>query len=441
MAEIRFPPDFDWGAGSSAYQIEGAWDEDGKGPSVWDELTHGGFVAPGPNGDTACDFYHRYPEDIALMKDLGLKTVRFSVAWTRILPEGKGEINQKGIDFYNRLIDEFLKAGVSPLVNLYHFDHPLVFEQAGSWANHDMAKYFGEYASIVASAFGDRVKRWMLANEPMTFTGEVNIRWFKDWPKGLKNMHGIALAQGIAARAVRAATRPESVGVCYNTPGIYPASDSDEDLAAAEREWNFNNAFFIDGIQHGRYPECLLEKEDQAALGIEPGDMELVKAPLDFIGVNVYARRVIAADPAEPHMGLREVPPPADKESFYGMELYPEAMHQVLTRVWRDCKVPLWVTEVGCDYSDFPDENGIVNDDRRIKFLGENFGQIRRAMDDGVDVRGCHVWTVMDNVEWLDGFNKRFGLVYCDPTTQQRVVKKSGYWYRDIIKSNTLVPS
>lgn len=433
MTELHFPDDFDWGACTCAYQTEGAWNEDGKGESVFDRITHSGGVAPGPNGDTACDFYHRYREDIALMKELGLKTVRFSVAWTRILPEGKGKVNQKGIDFYERVIEEMLKADISPLLNFYHFDHPMALQSEGGWTNRDMARYFADYCGLVAERYGDRVKRWMIVNEPTVFSGEVYIRRAQDWSSGLRAMHVVALAQGMAARAIRAATTPESVTTCYSTQGIYPASDSEEDRAAAEREWRFANSWFIEGIQNGRYPSFLLSGGEEERFGIQPGDMEIVKAPLDYIGVNLYGRRVVAHDAREPNMGVRFVPAPEGKAALYGLEHHPEAMHQVLTRIWNDYRMPLWVTETGCDFSDFPDEDGVVDDDRRIRFLEQHFAQMHRAMEEGADVRGCHVWTIIDSVEWESGFNARFGLVYCDPETQQRIIKKSGHWYADLI--------
>ncbi len=439
MPDMRFPDGFDWGACTCAYQTEGAWDEDGKGESVWDYITHSGMVAPGPNGDTACDFYHRYKEDIALMKELGLKTVRFSIAWSRILPEGKGQVNQKGIDFYDRVIEEFLKAGISPLVNCYHFDHPMALEREGGWRNRDMAKHFADYCGLLAEHYGDRVNRWMVVNEPWAFSGAFHISLRDNWSTGLRVMHIVAMAHGMAARAIRAAAPgPVSVTTAFDTPGIYSASDSEQDCAAAERRWRMRNAFFIQGVQNGCYPDFLLSGEQAEALGIQDGDMELVKAPLDYLGLNIYAREVVAHEPAEPQTQVRLVQPPEDAEIFYDMEVYPEAVHQVLTRMWGDYHMPLWVTEIGCNYSDFPDENGVVNDDRRIGFLRRYFGQMHRAMQDGVDVRGCHVWTIMDSVEWNSGFNMRFGLVYCDPVTQQRIIKKSGYWYRDLIASNCL---
>jgi len=440
MAKLTFPPEFDWGACTCAFQTEGAWDEGGKGESVWDYMTHNGMVAPGPNGDVACDFYHRYPQDVALMKELGLKTVRFSIAWTRILPEGKGKVNQKGLAFYDRVIEEFLKAGISPLVNCYHFDHPMVLQRQGGWLNRDMAKYFADYCGVLASHYGDRVKRWMVVNEPWPFSAGVFISRMGDWQKGLRAMHIVAMGVGLGAKAIRAgAGGPVSITTSFDCPGIYPASDSEEDAAAAARRWNMHNAFFIDGVQKGRYPDFYVGSDQAEALGVQDGDMELVKGPLDSLGLNIYAREIIAYSPTEPHINARIIAPPEGSETFYGQQIYPEAVHQVLTRMGREHPEPLWVTEMGCDYTDYPDEDGVVDDSRRVTFLRNYMAQMHRAMEDGADVRGCHVWTIMDSVEWRSGFNMRFGLVYCDPLTQQRITKKSGHWYREIIKSNTVV--
>jgi beta-glucosidase len=438
MPAVTFPEGFDWGCATCAYQTEGAWNEDGKGESVWDYITHTGNVNPGPNGDTACDFYHRYMEDIALMKELGLKTVRFSIAWSRILPEGKGRVNQKGLDFYDRVIEEMLAAGISPLVNCYHFDHPLALQREGGWTNRDMAGYFADYCGLLAAHYGDRVKRWMVMNEPWVFSGGLYISRMGDWATGLRAMHIVALAHGMATHAIRAAGKPESITTAFDTPGIYPMSDSEGDRAAAERRWRMRDAFFIEGVQAGRYPEFYLGGDQEELLGVQPGDMELVKAPLDCLGLNVYAREVIAYVPSDPHVNARAVVPPGGVETFYGMEVYPEAVHQVLTRMWNDYHMPMWMTEIGCNYVDFPDANGVVNDDRRVTFLQRYFAQMHRAIQDGADVRGCHVWTIMDSVEWTAGFEMRFGLVYCDPVTQQRIVKKSGHWYSDLIATNCL---
>jgi len=438
MPAIEFPEGFDWGCATCAYQTEGAWNEDGKGESVWDCLTHLGRVNPGPNGDTACDFYHRYKEDIALMKELGLKTVRFSIAWSRVLPEGKGRPNQKGLDFYDRVIEEMLAARISPLINCYHFDHPMALQKEGGWVNRDMAQYFADYCGLLAAHYGDRVKRWMAMNEPWVFSGGFYISRMGDWPTGLRVMHIVALAHGMAVRAIRAAGKPESITTAFDTPGIYPASDREEDRAAAERRWRMRDSFFIEGAQNGRYPDFHLGGNQADLLGIQPGDMEIVKAPLDSLGLNIYAREVVAHDPADTHTGVRLVQPPEGAETFYGMEVFPEAVHQVLTSVWNEYRAPLWVTEIGCDYSDFPDESGVVNDGRRVRFLERYFAQMHRAMQESADVRGCHVWTIMDSVEWESGFDMRFGLVYCDPITQQRIIKKSGYWFRDLIASNRL---
>ena len=439
MPELSFPPDFDWGACTCAFQTEGAWDEDGKGESVWDYITHNGMVAPGPNGDTACDFYHRYPQDIALMKELGLKTVRFSVAWPRIFPEGKGQVNQKGLDFYDRVIDTFLAAGISPLLNCYHFDHPMALEQKGGWTNRDMAQQFADYCGVIAKRYGDRVKRWMVMNEPWVFSGGVFIAGRDDWDRGLRAMHIVAMAHGMGATAIRSEAKSPWITTAFDCPGIYPVSDSEEDIAAAERYWRMRDGLFIQGVQTGEYPEFLLGGDQEDRLGVQAGDMRLVHSPLDAVGLNIYGRELVAYSSSEPRLNARLVVPLLLKERNWHLEVYPEAVYQVSTRMSKDYRTPLWITEMGVTYSDFPDENGVVDDSRRVRFLQNHMGEMHRAIQGGADIRGCHVWTIMDSVEWNSGFNMRFGMVYCDPIAQQRIIKKSGYWYRDLIKSNKLV--
>ncbi len=444
MPTLEFPPDFDWGCCADAYQTEDAWNEDGKGESIWDRFCHEGRVKTGETGDVACDFYHRYREDVALMKSLGLRTFRFSVAWTRILPEGKGRVEERGIDFYDRLVDELLAAGISPLACCYHFDLPQALQDEGGWANRATAHHFADYCGLIVERLGDRVKRWMVMNEPWMCSANAYLYGnaapgVRDLDTGLRAMHVLALAHGMAVRAMRATAKPDSITTCYHTAGIYPASESEADRAAAERLWQWFNAWFIEATLHGRYPDLGLPDVDvEKLLGVEQGDMETVRAPLDYLGINVYQRLVAADDARVPFLRVLPVIPEEGEFTDYPWEVWPEAVHQVFSRMWRDYRMPMWMTEVGCAYADFPDEHGVVDDARRISFLRRYFAQLHRAMDEGADVRGCHVWSLMDNFEWQEGFRLRFGLVYCDHQTQRRIVKRSGGWYRDLIASGRL---
>jgi beta-glucosidase len=437
-----FPKDFVWGCATSAYQIEGAWDEDGKGPSVWDRLSHTpGIIRTGDTGDVACDFYHRYREDVGLMKELGLRSFRFSVSWPRVFPAGKGALNPKGMDFYERLVDELLAAGITPLPTMYHFDLPQALQDEGGWLNRDTARYFADYCATVADHLGDRVKTWLVFNEPWMFTIAPYMLGF---PKGgnvdkaLRAAHVVNLAQGMAVRAMRATGKVGGVSSAFSMPWACPASDSGADGAAAERAYAFTNVWFLEPALKGRYPDALMGGLDPERVGLRPGDMEIAAAPFDFIGVNVYTRDIFAADESEPNFGIRRGAAAVDAEKTdFGWEVCPESIYHVIMRIWGDYHLPIYVTENGCAYNEGP-ENGTVNDDRRISFLEQYIAQVRRAISEGADVRAYYHWSLTDNFEWFEGFSKRFGLVHVDFETQRRAIKKSGYWYRDVIGANGL---
>jgi len=444
MPVIEFPKGFAWGCATASYQIEGAWNEDGKGESIWDRFCHTpGHVKDDDTGDVACDHYHRYREDVALMKDLGLKSYRFSISWPRVFPEGKGQINQKGLDFYSRLVDELLAAGIVPLPTLYHWDLPQALQDQGGWDNRDTAQLFADYCAAVVEHLGDRVKAWLIFNEPWVFTiiGHMiahHAPGIKDASMALRTTHIANLAQGQAVRAVRATGKVQAVGSAFNMNGIYPASESEEDRAAAERLHGFGNVWFLETVQNGRYPDAYVGGSPLERLGAQPGDMEIIKAPLDFIGINLYTRTVVANDPQDVNLGARFVNPSDVERTEMGWEVYPEAIHQAIMRIWHDYRRPIYITENGCSYSDGPDEKGVVNDDRRVSYLQRYIAQVGRAIRDGADVRGYYAWSLMDNFEWALGYSQRFGLVHVDYPTQRRIIKKSGYWYRDVIAANRL---
>jgi beta-glucosidase len=446
MGAITFPKGFLWGTASASYQIEGGWNEDGKGESIWDRFSHTPRrIKNGDNGDVACDFYHRYKDDIALMKELGFNAARISLSWPRIIPAGQGEINPKGIDFYNRVIDELLKHNIQPFVTLYHWDLPQALEEIGGWPNRELAKHFADYAAVCASSFGDRVKHWMVFNEPWIFTvlgyliGQHAPGRY-DRKEAMKATHVVNLAQGLGVRALRANTRPEMVGTAFSMQPVFPKNDTEEDRKAAERFHRFNNVWFLEPVMHGRYPDIFLQGTHQEWLAPQPGDFETMKAPLDFIGINLYTRITITHDPDEPGMGVRPSYPGEENElTEFGWEIYPKALSQMIMRISRDYPgMPIYVTENGCSFGDAPGPDGKVHDERRIRFLRKYIAEMGRAIQQGADVRGYFEWTFTDNFEWAEGFAQRFGIVYCDFITQKRTVKDSGYWYSRLARSNAL---
>ena len=446
MASISFPKNFLWGTASASYQIEGAHNEDGKGESIWDRFSHTpGKIKHGDTGDVACDFYHRYRDDIAMMADLGLNAARISLAWPRIVPHGKGEPNQKGIDFYNRVIDELLKHNIQPFVTLYHWDLPQALEDLGGWSNRDVARHFADYAAICAKNFGDRVKHWMAFNEPWIFTVlgymfGIHAPGIQNRRLAMKAGHIVNLAQGMGVRAIRANTKPEMVGTAFSMQPIFPKTDSIEDREAAERYHRFNNVWFLETAMEGRYPKIFLDGTEEEWLDVRPGDMETVKAPLDFIGINLYTRMTIAHDPHDTMMGTRPAYHGEENElTDFGWEVYPQALSEMILRISRDYpKMPIYVTENGASYGEKPDADGQVRDQRRIRFLRGYIGEMGRAIEKGADVRGYFLWTFTDNFEWAEGFQQRFGIVYCDFETQQRIVKESGHWYSQLARTNVL---
>ena len=442
MPKVSFPNDFVWGCATAAYQIEGAWDEDGKGESNWDRFCHtADHVRDGDTGDVACDHYHRYREDVGLMKELGLQSYRFSISWPRIFPSGKGQVNQKGLDFYSRLVDELLAAGITPFPTLYHWDLPQALQDEGGWANRETAQHFAEYASTVVDHLGDRVKRWIIFNEPWVFTilghmAGVHPPGLRDPALALRTTHVVNLAQGLAARSMRATGKVEGLGTAFSMSGAYPASDSEEDRAAAERHFRFSNLWFLETVQNGRYPDAYVDGLEPERLLVQPGDMEIVRAPLDFIGINLYTRSVVANDPQNRNLGGRAVPVQDAERTDFGWEVYPEALHDVIMRIWNDYQLPIYITENGCSYDDEPDARGVVDDQRQVSFYQRYIAQVARAIEAGADVRGYYAWSLYDNFEWSMGYSQRFGIVHVDFPSQRRTIKRSGHWYRDVIANN-----
>jgi beta-glucosidase len=442
MKQATFPAGFVWGAATSAYQVEGAWQADGKGESIWDRFSHApGNIADGSTGDIACDQYHRYPEDVALLRELGLGAYRFSIAWSRVIPDASRAVNRAGLEYYDRLVDELLDNGITPFPTLFHWDLPQWIQDQGGWADRGVIGAFSEYADTVARSLGDRIAIWTVFNEPEVFTTHghqdgVHAPGLRDPDLTLRVSHVVNLAHAAGVRAVRAAAPQARVGSAFNVEITYPASDDPRDAAAAERHHRWANGWYLDPLLNGSYPAAFLDQD--AALDrmdIRPGDMESLATSFDFIGLNMYARAIIADDPSEPRLGYRQVGGPGRKNSF-GWEIWPAAIHRLIRRVDHDYGHPvLYITENGCADATGPGPDGQVHDASRMDYLAAHIGQVARAIDDGCDVRGYFAWSLLDNFEWGAGYSQRFGIVWVDfeDDGRRRLVKDSGWWLRDLV--------
>jgi beta-glucosidase len=450
-SQISFPKGFLWGAATAAYQVEGAWNVDGRGESVWDRFSQSlGNVKGGWTGDIACDEYHRYPEDIAFMKQMNLRSYRYSIAWPRIQPSGEGTVNQQGIDYYKRLTDSVLAAGMRPLVTLYHWDLPQALEDKGGWPNRDTAARFADYTEIVLKALGDRIQTWAIFNEPWVFTylgygSGVHAPGKKDFDLFLKASHTVNLGQGDSFRAIKAIAPQSKVGTAFSMSSATPLTSSPEDAAAAKRFDAFNNVWFLETALRGRYPDAFVHGVPLETMGFHSGDDKRMTAPLDYIGVNYYFRQLAAAPtapaPSKPSydaMGFKLSTGKEGPLTEIGWEVYPRGMYDILQRVSKDYKLPIEITENGCAYGDYPDTGGRVADVRRIHFYREHLRELAHAIEDGSDVRGYHSWSILDNFEWSEGYTQRFGMVFVDFPTQRRFIKDSGKWYSQLAASNTL---
>jgi beta-glucosidase len=448
--DFAFPKNFLWGAATAAYQIEGACQDDGKGESIWDRFAHtSGKIKHGDTGDVACDSYHRWREDIALMRAMNLNSYRFSISWPRIQPSGFGFAHAMGIDYYSRLIDALLEARIRPLVTLYHWDLPQALEDAGGWPNRDTAVRFAHYVDLVARSLGDRVSDWMLFNEPSAFTDlgyleGIHAPGRKNLLDFLRATHTVNLAQGEGFRALKAVRPSARVGTAFSMSPCEPATNSEEDKLAAERAHAVTNLWFLEPALHGRYPQAFTFLPD-TAIGIKSGDLEKMPAPLDFIGINLYYRTIASAPRAMDRLThLQEWLFPVKMtggqqgpKTDLGWEVWPQALYDMVMRITRDYNRPeIHITESGCAYNDAPDANGVTNDTRRITYHREYLAALAQAISDGADVRGYQAWTLMDNFEWAEGFSQRFGLAYVDFNTQKRTIKESGRWYARVAAEN-----
>lgn len=449
---LNFPQDFNWGTATAAYQIEGAAREDGRKESIWDVFSHTpGRVYKGHTGDMADDHYHRWKEDVQLMKKLGYKAYRFSLAWPRILPDGRGKVNQPGIDFYNRLIDELLAAGIHPLVTLYHWDLPAALP--GGWLERGTSDAFAEYTAAAARAFGDRVKQWVTINEPFcaSFLGYKHGRHapgVRDPYKALVAAHHVLLAHGLAIPVLRSEVAAASVGITLNEGPFYPATRTWGDLEAARHADGELNRWFLDPVYGRHYPADMLRDYVQNGIlktadpdFIQPGDMEKIAVPTDFLGLNYYTRSKINATE---HGGnfpdnVNPTPKADEKHTEMGWEIFPFGLYETICRAYFAYKPnEIIITENGASYSDAPDAHGRVRDERRIQYLKTHIAAIGRAIQCGVPVTGYYVWSLLDNFEWAFGYSQRFGLVYVDYETFERYPKDSAYWYGNVASQNGL---
>lgn len=435
-----FPPGFVWGVSMSAYQIEGAVDADGRTPSVWDTFCgEPGRIADSSSGVPACDHHHRWKEDIELMAGLGVGAYRFSVSWSRVQPAGSGGVNTPGLDFYDRLVDGLLDAGIAPVANLYHWDLPQWLQDRGGWLAREVADRFGEYAAAVADRLGDRIGCWSTFNEIFehTMLGHVTGTHAPGLTlpldRALAVAHHQLLAHGIAARAIRASSAAPVLLINSYAPAR-PASDSPADLAATELYDVAQNRLCTDPVLLGTYP-AELEPLIEAAGVVRDGDLAAIAGSIDGLGVNYYAVQAVRA--AEDGPAPLEVEAPAGyPQTAFGWAVTPDGLTEVLTSLrdrYGDALPPLHVTENGCAYDDTLTEDGGCADPDRIGYLDAHIGAVRAAIESGVDVRGYYVWSLLDNFEWAEGYTKRFGLVYVDYPTQRRIPKSSYFWYRDLI--------
>lgn len=445
----RFPDDFVWGAATAAYQIEGATDEDGRGESIWDRFSHTpGKTLNGDTGDVACDHYHRWQDDIQLMRELGLQAYRFSVAWPRILPEGRGRINEAGLAFYDRLVDGLLEAGITPWVTLYHWDLPQALDDAGGWTNRATVDAFAEYTEIVTQRLGDRVKHWITLNEPWCssflsyYIGE-HAPGHKNFPEALQAVHTLLLAHGQAVPIVRRNSPDAQVGITLNLSQAYPATESPADQAAAWRYDGYFNRWFLDPLYGRGYPEDIFALYGDAVPAIEAGDFETIAAPTDFLGLNYYSPSFIHDDPSDPLLGVGHTRLEDAEYTAMNWVVYPKGLYDQLLRVPRDYPTgPLYITENGAAYADAEpqDMNGElrVADAKRTHYYAEHLAAAQRAIQDGSPLKGYFAWSLMDNFEWAFGYTRRFGITYVDYQSQQRVLKDSGRWYSRVIAANAL---
>ncbi len=456
MSSVTFPKGFIWGSATSSYQIEGATREDGRGESIWDRFAGTpSNIKDGTNGDVACDHYHRWREDLDLLRRLGHAAYRFSLAWPRILPRGRGPANPAGLDFYSRLVDGLLERGIVPFATLFHWDLPQALQDdGGGWANRATVTAFAEYADVVTRRLGDRVKHWITHNEPwcssmVSHQKGVHAPGVRDWRIALAAAHHILLSHGQAVPIIRTNSPGATVGITLNLSPSVPASPSPEDADAARRHDGYMNRWFLEPVFRGEYPADIVT--DYIADGhlpdgmpfVRPGDLRDMAAPTDFLGVNYYNRHVARSDriPEEKNAPRTVFAAPRADWTDIGWEVHAPGMFEVLMRVHLEYRPrTIYITENGAAYSDAPDASKRIADVKRIRYLRDHLLEAKRALDNGVPLDGYFAWSLLDNYEWDHGYSQRFGLTWVDYATQERIPKDSALWYQKVIEANAVPP-
>jgi beta-glucosidase len=453
----RFPEGFLWGTATASYQVEGAVDEDGRGPSIWDTFSHTpGKVYRGDTGDIACDQYHRLEEDLDLMVDLGVRAYRFSVAWPRIQPEGSGPANQKGLDYYRRLVDGLRSRSIEPMLTLYHWDLPQALEDRGGWSSRETSGRFAEYAGIVYEALSDSVRFWITLNEPwvsawMGYGTGVHAPGVKDVSKALAATHHLLLGHGLALENLRSLGGEDNqLGITLNLSDVRPATEDAADIEAARRVDGNANRLYLDPLFRGSYPEDMLEhyRSESDFAFIREGDLGKISQPPDFLGVNYYFRNTVVDGRRRSELATAmrfadldaaTVLPEGVETTAMGWPVEADGLTELLLRLHREyTRVPIYITENGRAVYDYVDPEGGVDDEERVAFLDAHFRAAHAAIEQGVDLRGYMVWSLLDNFEWAEGYSKRFGIVFVDYGTQRRIPKMSARWYREVIGRNGL---
>jgi beta-glucosidase len=448
MSIRTFPEGFLWGAATAAYQIEGAWDEDGKGESIWDRFVRRKYnVLNDDTGDVACDHYHLMPQDVAMMKELGMQTYRFSLSWPRILPQGRGAVNEKGLDFYDRLVDNLLAANILPNATLNHWDFPQALQEIGGWPNRDSINWFTDYARVVFDKLGDRVPMWSTHNEPwvIAFVGNamgIHAPGLCDYSKAYQTAHHLLLSHGKTVELFRQGGYKGQIGIVLNLDHYEPGSERESDRAACQRAYEENVSLFLDPLFLGRYPEMLFDWIGPHAPQVESGDLASINQPIDFLGVNYYTTYVISYVLESGLLKASRVPvsSPGWGHTAMGWGIHPVGLTAVLLNVKEKYGNPtIYITENGCGYNEVPDEKDFVSDWNRVNFLRAHFLAAQEAIQAGVNLRGYYVWSLMDNFEWAKGYGLRFGIVRINYETMSRTPKQSAHWYREVIAQNGVV--
>lgn len=444
MEKLIFPQDFIWGTATSSYQIEGAFKEDGKGKSIWDRFSHTpGKVFEGDTGDEACDHYHRYEEDVKLLKQLGVKNYRLSIAWTRIFPEGTGDVNYKGVEFYKKLVMLLNENDIIPCVTLYHWDLPQKLQDIGGWTNLKVVEYFVDFARFMFKELGDMVPIWITHNEPWVaaFLGNAwgqHAPGIRDFNTALLVAHNLMLSHGRAVKAYREMGLKGRIGITLNLSPAYAASDCEDDRLAARLQDGFNNRWFLEPLLKGSYPEDLMKiyKGKELLPELSQEDLKVINQPIDFLGINYYSRGVVKYNKSVYPLPVSFVSTDNYKTEM-GWEVYPEGLYELLMRLHKDYNgVDIIITENGAAYNDLVNREGKVEDDNRLDYIYKHLVQCHRAIQQGVKLKGYYVWSFMDNFEWAEGYSKRFGITYVNFKTQERILKSSGLWYKEVIKNN-----